>query len=132
MDMIREGDVFMRQERTYGDKVIAKAMEDATHRMESGEAKAAVNSAIKALNGVPAYLATCDFSSMKPEVAAKTATHLAKAIDETTRLIELTQGRPDSRPNGGLSELLPLLTDEQFRTLGQWIEEAEQKRASNS
>jgi len=132
MDRIREGDVFMKQDKTYGDKVIAKAMEDATHWMESGEAKAAVNSAIKALNGVSAYLATCDFSSMKPDVAAKTATHLAKAIDETARLIELTQGRPDSRPNGGLSELLPLLTDEQFRTLGQWIEEAEQKRASNS
>ena len=127
MDMIREGDVFMRQERTYGDKVIAKAMEEATHWMESGEAKAAVNSAIKALNGVSAYLATCDFSSMKPEVAAKTATHLAKAIDETTRLIELTQGRPDSRPNGGLSELLPLLTDEQFQTLSRWIAEAQQK-----
>ena len=122
----------MKQGKTYGDRVIAKAMEDATHWMESGEAKAAVNSAIKALNGVSAYLATCDFSSMKPEVAAKTATHLAKAIDETTRLIELTQGRPDSRQNSGLSELLPLLTNEQFATLCRWIEEAEQKPAVSS
>src|SRR5262245_13467525 len=119
--------VFMKQDRTYGDKVIAKAMEDATHWMESGEAKAAVNSAIKALNGVSAYLATCDFSSMKPDVAAKTATHLAKTIDETTRLIEPTQGRPDSRSSGRLSDLLPLLTDEQFQTLSGWIEEAKQK-----
>ena len=119
----------MKSDRTYGDKVIVKAMEDATHWMESGEAKSAVNSAIKALNGVSAYLATCDFSTMKPDVAAKTATHLAKAIDETTRLIELTNGRPDSRPNGGLSELLPLLTNEQFQTLSRWIEEAQQKRA---
>ena len=128
MDRIREGDVFMRQDRSYGDKVIAKAMEDATHWMESGEAKSAVNSAIKALNGVSAYLATCDFSTMKPDVAAKTATYLAKMIDETARLIELTQGRPDSRTNGGLSELLPLLTDEQFQTVSQWIAEAQQKR----
>src|SRR5215475_8255729 len=128
MGTIREGDVFMRQDRSYGDKVIAKAMEEATHWMESGEAKAAVNSAIKALNGVSAYLATCDFSSMKPDVAAKTAAHLAKTIDETSRLIELTQGRPDSRPNRGLSELLPLLTNEQFQTLSRWIEEAQQKR----
>jgi hypothetical protein len=122
----------MKNDRTYGDRVIDKAMEEATHWMESGEAKAAVNSAIKALNGVSAYLATCDFSTMKPDVAAKTATHLAKAIDETARLIELTQGRPDSRQNTGLSELLPLLTNEQFATLGRWIEEAEQKRASRS
>ena len=118
----------MKSDRTYGDKVIAKAMEDATHWMESGEAKSAVNSAIKALNGVAAYLATCDFSSMKPDVAAKTATYLAKMIDETTRLIELTQGRPDSRSSGGLSELLPLLTDEQFQTVSEWIAEAQQKR----
>jgi len=118
----------MKQDRSYGDKVIAKAMEEATHWMESGEAKAAVNSAIKALNGVSAYLATCDFSSMKPDVAAKTAAHLAKTIDETSRLIELTQGRPDSRPNGGLRELLPLLTNEQFQTLSRWIEEAQQKQ----
>jgi hypothetical protein len=122
----------MKQDRTYGDRVIAKAMEEATHWMESGEAIEAVNSAIKALNAVSGYLAKCDFSSMKPEVAAKTATHLAKAIDETARLIELTQGRPDSRQNTGLNELLPLLTNEQFQTLWQWIEEAEQKRASNS
>ena len=122
----------MKQDKTYGDKVIAKAMEDATHWMESGEAKAAVNSAIKALNGVSAYLATCDFSTMKPDVAAKTATHFAKAIDETARLIELTQGRPDSRQNTGLSEILALLTNEQLATLWQWVEEAEQKPASSS
>jgi len=119
----------MKQDRSYGDRVIAKAMEEATHWMESGEAKAAVNSAIKALNAVSAHLAACDFSALKPDVAAKTATHLAKAIDETARLIELTQGRPDSRQNTGLSELLPLLTNEQFETLFEWVEEAK-KRSS--
>jgi hypothetical protein len=118
----------MKNDRTYGDKVIATAFAEATHWLKAGEAIEAVNSAIKALNAVAGHLAKCDFSTMKPDVAAKTATHLAKAIDETARLIELTQGRPDSRQNSDLSEILPLLTNEQFNTLFQWVEEAKQKR----
>jgi hypothetical protein len=121
----------MKNDRTYGDRVIARAMDEATHWLKAGEAIEAVNSAIKALNAVAAHLAKCDFSTMKPDVAAKTATHLAKAIDETARLIELTQGRPDSRQNNGLGELLPLLTNEQFNTLCQWVEEAKQKQGLN-
>src|SRR5262245_35372550 len=100
----------------YGDKVINNAMEAATGWMDSDEAARAVNTAIEALNKVSEYIAQADLTNMKPEIAARTLAHLAKMIDEVARLVEFAHGKADSRPAPGLSELLPLLTNEQFAT----------------
>ena len=108
----------------YGDRVIENAMDEATGWIQAGEAINAVNSGITALKRVAKELSQADFSTMKPEVAARTAAYIAKMVDEVARLIEFSQGKADSRPDPGLGELLKLLTDKQFETFGQWIDEA--------
>jgi len=109
---------------SYGDQVIENAVQEAAGWMKTGEAAKAVNSAIDALRKVAEYLAEADFAGMKPEVAARTGAYLAKMVDEIARLVEFSQGKPDSRPAIGLGDLLPVLTDEQFKQLSQWIDEA--------
>jgi hypothetical protein len=109
---------------SYGDKVIENAVQEAAGWMKTGEATKAVNSAIEALRRVSEYLAQVDFAGMKPEVAARTGAYLAKMVDEIARLVEFSQGKADSRPEIGLRDLLPVLTDEQFKELTRWVDEA--------
>ena len=63
-----------------------------------------------------------DYSTMKPTDAAKTISYLAKMVDEVVRLMEFAKGAPDSRSEVvGLSDLLKVLTQEQFYQLQDWI-----------
>ena len=67
------------------------------------------------------YCPECKRKGVGPESLAKTLSYVAKTADETTRLLEFVQGRADSRPDTGISDLMKLLTPEQWSTFQSWI-----------
>lgn len=56
---------------------------------------------------------------------AKTMAQTAKMIDETARLVQFTNGKPDSRPEvAGLPvDVLKALTDDQLKQVMGWVTE---------
>ena len=58
----------------------------------------------------------------RPETVAKTMAVTAKVIDETARLLQFLQGRPDSRREVRQVEWLQALTKEQLATVQSWID----------
>ena len=67
------------------------------------------------------YCEECGRKGQSPESLAKTLSYVAKTVDETTRLLEFTQGRADSRPDNGIADLMKLLSPEQWSTFQSWI-----------
>jgi hypothetical protein len=58
---------------------------------------------------------------------ARAVAHKTKAGDVLYRLAEFARGRPDSRPDSGLRshDVLKLLSDEQLKIVGGWLDVAE-------
>lgn len=99
-------------------------LDEALQWILSGDAKASVNSSLRTLKRLTAYLETQTFEGMKVQDLAKTATLLSKQIDEITRLLELLRGQPDQRMEvSGLGDLLKFLTNDQFAEVSKWIDE---------
>lgn len=95
----------------------------------TGQAAAvdSLNNALLAMQKIAFVLKDADYSTMKPENAAKTMSYLAKMVDEVVRLMEFAKGNPDSRPDIGLQDFLKYLTDEQFLQLNDWISHGKAK-----
>ena len=89
---------------------------------ETDRAVDSLNDAIVAMAKIAKVMKEADYSTMKPTDAAKTISYLAKMVDEVVRLMEFAKGAPDSRSEVvGLSDLLKVLTQEQFYQLQDWI-----------
>ncbi len=74
------------------------------------------------LRKISQKLADSDFESIKPGELAKMASYVAKTIDEQARLMEFAKGNADSRSEVvGLSDLLKVLTQDQFDQVQAWI-----------
>ena len=67
------------------------------------------------------YCDKCKRKGPGAESLAKTASYLAKTMDEVYRLFSFAGGGPDSRTDIGLGDLLELLTPDQFETFQSWI-----------
>ena|SRR3990167_2428491 len=80
-----------------------------------------LNNALLAMQKIAVVLKDADYSTMKPENAAKTMSYLAKMVDEVVRLMEFAKGNPDSRPDIGLQDFLKYLSNEQFIQLNEWV-----------
>jgi hypothetical protein len=107
-----------------GDKEIEALRKDVASFMsitESGAAIQSLNDSILAMKKIAERLKDADYSKMKPEVAAKTISYLAKMVDEVTRLMEFAKGGPDHRTDIGLGEFLRYLDAEQFSQLNEWV-----------
>lgn len=63
----------------------------------------------------------CKRKGPTAESLAKTASYLAKTMDEVYRLFSFAGGGPDSRTEVGLGDLLELLTPDQFEQFQLWI-----------
>lgn len=61
-----------------------------------------------------------------PEQLAKTMAHTAKMIDETARLVQFVNGKPDSRMELPGMDWLSLLDSEKISQIMQWVEEKKQ------
>lgn len=78
-------------------------------------------------------LVLCPHCAKKHEVElpavdalAKTMAHTAKMIDETARLVQFVNGKPDSRPEIAGMDWLSLLSSEQVSEIMRWVEERKQ------
>ena len=95
------------------------------------DAYAALSNSVKVMKIVSEKLAEADYEGeycpeckrkgMAPESLAKTLSYVAKTVDETTRLLEFTQGRADSRPDNGIADLMKLLKPEQWEIFQGWL-----------
>lgn len=112
-----------------GDIVLENALNSAMSWLSEDQAMKAVNSSLRTIERLTAYLETCSFDHMRVSEAAKTATYLSKMVDEMARLVELVQGRADSRTETKISEL-DYLTNEQFQQLCIWVEEGKTRQAT--
>jgi hypothetical protein len=105
-------------------KLSSDLVDEALQWLLSGDAKASVNSSLRTLRKLTEHLEKQSFEGMKVQDLAKTATLLAKQIDEITRLLELLRGQPDQRTEiSGLGDLLKFLTNDQFEKVSTWIDE---------
>ena len=67
------------------------------------------------------YCEKCKRKGPTAESLAKTASYLAKTMDEVYRLFNFAGGGADSRVDVGLGDLLQLLTPDQFEMFQGWV-----------
>ena len=108
----------MRQHLTLGDPAVSNAC-----LANTMSALHAISSELRATKWGEqgGYCSACKRKGMGPEALAKTASYLAKMLDETFRLLQFAEGGPDSRTEVGLGDLLQVLKPEQFNQLQEWI-----------
>ncbi len=110
----------------YAEDVIREALAASTGGLDLDMASQAIQDAVEALKKQAEALKQSTYDPNKPEAIARAFHHTAKVIDEITRLMEFSKGRPDTRaavlPSQD-KDWLQALTDEQLDTLGRWLEE---------
>lgn len=130
------------RDSTFGDKLLGDALRLVTAGVDPELGSETVADALAALNKQAKALKAADYTSGKIkkvkcacgetievelpsyESLAKTMAQTAKMIDETARLVQFTNGRPDSRPEvaGMPVDVLKSLTDAQLTQVYQWVE----------
>ncbi len=107
-----------------GKREINADLDRAFQWLYSKDVISTINGTLRTLKRLSDHLEQMSFAEMKPDVAAKTAMNLVKAVDELTRLMALIQGQPDQRTEVvGLADLLKVLDNEKFELVSQWIDE---------
>lgn len=113
------------REETYADKMLAGMAAELCSGLDWGEATETNRDIQAALKTVVKELAGRNLKEIKTTDLPKHIQALVKAQDENTRLLQLLDGRADSRPDGvGAGIPLKGLTDEQLRTVLGWTEMA--------
>ncbi len=126
----------------YPQKVLDGMAQELGGNFDLGIASNAVNKSIRALEKQATALEAADYTSgtrkckkcgesyplLDSKSIGQTMAYTAKMINEITRVSELVQGNPDSRPDfTGLGDLLGVLTEEQLDQFGKWIAENKAK-----
>ena len=115
--------------KEHGDLVIEKAMEQATNGLSRNEASKAIKDALEGMSKLAARFkgeGDKGYEQVKPSDIPKNLSYMAKMIDEISRLMQLLDGKPDSRPQfqaAAMQEILSVFTDEQIRILQRWRKE---------
>lgn len=91
------------------------------------DAQKGVEYALEAFRKMAEELKSRDFTNVKVEALGRNLAYVVKAVDEMYRLIQFADGKPDSRPDMGLSGLLQFLTPEQFEQVALWVKHGQQK-----
>ena len=130
------------RDSAFSDKLLGDAMRLVTAGVDPELGSETVADALAALNKQAKALKAIDYSGGKMkrvkcvcgeiievelpnfESLAKTMAQTAKMIDETARLVQFTNGKPDSRPEvaGMPVDVLKSLTDTQLTQVYQWVE----------
>ncbi len=110
----------------YADKIMHDALMRATGDLDLDMAAQAIGDAVQALQKQAAALKNAKYDHKKPDLVARAFSHTGKTLDELYRLIKFSKGQPDSRPDFG-AEWLKALSDEQFHTVMNWVEENERR-----
>jgi len=133
--------------KDFGGRVLDGMAEELGGGFNLGIASNAVNKSIRALEKQAAALESADYTPgtrkckkcgepyphLDSKLIGQTMAYTAKMINEITRVSELVQGNPDSRPDiTGLGDLLQLLTDEQLDQFGKWLAENKAKRETKT
>lgn len=75
------------------------------------------------------YCDKCKRRGLTVHELAKSASYVAKMVDQIARLLEFAKGNADSRQEvTGLGDLLKVLSDDQFRQVCAWIDLGRQPR----
>lgn len=141
------------RELSYADRVLRDAMLSVSGGFDVEVAGRAVAAALGALEQIAKELNARPFApqvvrakcaqghpvslevATSPEMLARAGAHVAKLIDEVTRLVAFSKGQPDSRPGdqrGAGREILRLLTDEQLAQVQGWLEQAARQATSQA
>ena len=110
------------------DELFREAYLIATGGFDSEIASEAMSSAVEALKIQADFLKQESQKlldgtmKLEPDKAARMLSYTAKVIDEITRLISFSKGKPDSRPDLG-NGWMAGLTEKQLSQVQEWIEE---------
>lgn len=127
----------------YPDKLLRIAQQSLAGGVDTEMAGEAVGEALQALKKQAQALNRAEYSPERDkrvecpscqhhftvpmpayEALAKAMAGTAKVVDETARLIQFTNGKPDSRPAGGAGlDWLQALKPEQFAQVQEWVSE---------
>lgn len=99
----------------YGGHVQRLAAGSIDFNLEAG--RRAVVDLMEALSAQARVLRAVSYEELKPDALAKTASYTARTLDETARLLELLNGRADSRADVNVQGLLEILTSEELDAL---------------
>lgn len=127
----------------YPDKLLRMAQQSLSGGVDTELAGDAVSEALQALKKQAKALNSAEYTADRDkkvecpscqhhftvpmpayEALAKAMAGTAKVVDETARLIQFTNGKPDSRPAGGSGlDWLQALTPPQFAQVQEWVSE---------
>lgn len=112
---------------THGDLVVADMKQSSDELVPLEEAKAGIIAAVTAFKQQAEALKASTYKGQNFKDVAQAMGYTLKVIDGAARLLSFLSGGPDSRPDlaSGLKDLLPLLSDDEFKVLQARVAEAE-------
>ena len=100
-----------------GKKIAASMVASTMEWLDADTAKLTVNECLQFVKKATRALNQADLSEMKPKDISQMVAYAVKYLDEAARLVQFSQGAPDSRQEVTIGQLFPLLTAEEVAVL---------------